>query len=335
MIFENYSLKKHNTFGLDIKARFFASPENKKNIIELLRMGEFLKTKPLILGSGSNILFTRDFDGLVIKPEIKDITLVKETDDSVFLRAGAGVVWDDFVAYCTDRGWGGVENLSGIPGTVGASPVQNIGAYGSEAKDCIEYVEYLDLDSLKKVTLSGKDCGFGYRDSVFKNSLKSQTLIMHVTFILSKHPTLNIGYADLSDFFKDRECKGVNDIREAVIEIRNKKLPDPAVIGNAGSFFKNPVVEITKAEQLKKLYPTLKTFPAGEGLSKLPAAWFIDQCGYKGKRSGNAGVHSNQPLVLLAYEGARAEEILNLATEIINTVRERFGIEISPEVNIF
>jgi len=334
MLIENYSLKRHNTFGLDIRASFFASPDNEEKLIKLLRMSVSQSKQPLIIGSGSNILFTGDFEGLVIKPEIKDITLVKETNDCIYLRAGAGVVWDDFVSYCVNRGWGGVENLSGIPGTVGASPVQNIGAYGSEVKDCIENVEYLDLESLKKVTLSGKDCGFGYRDSVFKNRLKSKTVIMHVTFILSKYPILNIGYADLSEFFRYRVCKSVNDVREAVVEIRNKKLPDPAVIGNAGSFFKNPVVDIKKAEELKKLYPTLKTFPAGEGLSKLPAAWLIDQCGYKGKRSGNAGVHSNQPLVLLAYEGARAEEILNLANEIINTVREKFGVEISPEVNI-
>ncbi len=335
MLIENYSLKKHNTFGLDIKASFFASPDNEEKLIKLLEICPFRNEQLLIIGSGSNILFTGDFYGLVIKPEIKDITIVKENDESVLLRVGAGVEWDDFVSYCVNRGWGGVENLSGIPGTVGASPVQNIGAYGSEAKDCIENVEYLDLESLKKVKLSGKECGFGYRDSVFKNRLKSKTVIMHVTFRLSKYPIINIAYTDLSEFFKEKECKSVNEVRDAVVEIRAKKLPDPAAIGNAGSFFKNPVVDITKAEQLKNLYPTLKIFPAGEGRCKLAAAWLIDQCGYKGKRTGNAGVHSKQPLVLLAYEGAKAEEILTLANEIIDAVRDKFGVEISPEVNIY
>lgn len=333
-ITENYPLKKHNTFGLDIRARYFAEPVNEDDIIKILSDPCYKKMETLILGSGSNILFTRDFDGLVIKLQINDISITGESSGSVYVRAGAGVNWDSFVSFCADRGWGGAENLSWIPGTVGASPVQNIGAYGAEAKDIIEAVEYIDKENLRKVTIKGEECRFGYRESIFKKELRSRAIITFVTFRLAKIPVLNTGYADLVQYFSKKSCNSVHDVREAVIEIRKLKLPDPSVTGNAGSFFKNPVVGQEKAAALKSEYPTLNTYPAGEGLCKLPAAWLIDQCGFKGKRFGNTGVHERQPLVLLAYEGAKASELLELASNIIDKVRDRFGVEISPEVNI-
>ncbi|MCK9304583.1 MAG: UDP-N-acetylmuramate dehydrogenase [Bacteroidales bacterium] len=335
MIIQNYSLKKHNTLGLDANARFFTTPHDENQLRKVLSENRFRNIPLLVLGSGSNILFSNDFDGLVVRLEINDISVTGDDDKSVYVRAGAGINWDNLVSFCTDRGWGGAENLSWIPGTVGASPVQNIGAYGSEVKDIIYSVEYLERESLNKVTLKGSECKFGYRDSIFKRELKSTAIITYVTFRLKKFPDLNTGYADISAYFNQRSCKSINDIREAVIAIRKDKLPDPSVTGNAGSFFKNPVVKIEKAEELKNLYPSLKIYPAGEGMCKLPAAWLIDQCGFKGKRFGNVGVHEKQPLVLLAYKGAVAAELLELSSLIIREVRGKFGIEISPEVNIF
>jgi len=333
MITENYSLKNNNTFGLDVKARYFASPASVEMARDLILDPVYGSLPKLVLGAGSNILFTDDYNGLVIKPYIKDISISGEDKEFVWLRSGAGVVWDDFVSYCVDRGWGGVENLSWIPGTVGAAPVQNIGAYGAEAGDIIDSVEYIDMKSGKLVEIRGEECHFGYRDSVFKHSLKSVAMIVYVTFRLNKKPVLNTRYADLSEYFGEN-APSLQDVREAVIEIRKKKLPDPAVTGNAGSFFKNPVVPAEQAERLKRDNPSLKLYPAGEGYCKLPAAWLIDQCGFKGKRVGNAGVHMNQALVLLAYQGATASELLLLADEIMTTVKRRFGVDISPEVNI-
>jgi UDP-N-acetylmuramate dehydrogenase len=233
-----------------------------------------------------------------------------------------------------DRGWGGLENLSLIPGCVGAAPVQNIGAYGSEAKDTIVKVEFVELAGGAVKSLKGDECKFGYRDSIFKNELKGKVAITFVTFSLSKVPVVNSSYADLTRALESIAQPTIKDVRNIVIDIRRTKLPDPAVVGNVGSFFKNPVIQEELALSIQKDNPSLKIFPAAKGFCKVPAAWLIDNCGFKGKRFGNVGVHENQPLVLLAYEGAKGEELLALAHEIQQAVKERFNIEIEPEVNI-
>ncbi len=331
---ENKDLKKLNTLGLAAKAKWYAEPSDKASIIALLSDNKFKGSPVLIIGSGSNLLFSGDYQGLVIHPVLRDITTLREDGNYIYLRAGAGVEWDEFVAYCVDRGWGGVENLSLIPGCVGASPVQNIGAYGSEVSDTIELVEYINLETLEECQISADDCRFGYRDSVFKRELKSKTIITHVVFRLSKYPVINARYADVAAELAGIVNPGLYDVRKAIIDIRRRKLPDPAVMGNAGSFFKNPVIESQRALELQRDYPTLKLFPAPQGFNKIPAAWLIEQCGFKGIRKGNVGVHPNQALVLVAFEGATGNELLELSAEIQNCVNEKFGIKIDPEVNI-
>jgi len=334
MITENKELNKLNTLGLKAKARWYAQPADVTSIKSLLSDTRFKGMQILVTGSGSNLLYSKDFNGLLIRPDITSITVTGEDENSVYLRAGAGINWDTFVAYCVDRGWGGVENLSHIPGCVGASPVQNIGAYGSEVADTVVCVEYIDLETHTDHYISKNECRFGYRDSIFKRELKSKTIITYVTFCLSKFPVINANYSDVATELSGINKPGLNDVRKAIIDIRKRKLPDPEVIGNAGSFFKNPVVPENMAISLQNENPTLKIFPAPSGFSKIPAAWLIEQCGYKGKRFGNVGVHPNQALVLVAYEGATGEELINLAHSIQNSVFDKFKIEIEPEVNI-
>ena len=304
---------------------------------KLLQLGEeedFKSINKMVTGSGSNILYKGDFNGLLVHPDMKEIKITGDDSKSIFLRVGAGVEWDDLVAYTVDRGWGGLENLSLIPGCVGAAPVQNIGAYGSEAKDTIVKVEFVELEGGAEKSLSGEECKFGYRDSIFKNELKGKVAITFVTFCLSKEPVVNSNYADLTRALENIKNPTIKDVRSIVIDIRRAKLPDPAVIGNVGSFFKNPIISEELAISIQKDNPSLKIFPTSKGLCKVPAAWLIDNCGFKGKRFGNVGVHENQPLVLLAYEGAKGEELLALAYEIQQTVKDKFNIEIEPEVNI-
>ncbi len=334
-IFQNHNLKKLNTLGLNAYSRYFASPASLDELKRLLENQEYKNIPKMVIGSGSNILFSKDFDGLMIHPSMMEIKIVKDTDESVYLRAGAGVVWDDFVTYTVDRGWGGLENLSWIPGCVGAAPVQNIGAYGVEAKDSIYEVEFIDIDTLCENRIKGDECNFGYRDSIFKRELKSRVVITFVTFKLTKYPRINSNYADVSEALKGFEHPTLQNLRDIIIDIRKRKLPDPAVVGNAGSFFKNPVVPEEIALSVQAVNPTLRLFPSAPGFNKIPAAWLIEQCGFKGKRFGNVGVHSNQPLVLLAYEGAKGEELIELSSTICRTVKEKFGIDIEPEVNIF
>ena len=328
------SLKTRNTLGLDVYTDWYAAPAAEEELIELFSVEELKNMERLVIGSGSNILFKGDFGGIVIHPDMVEISVEGDNEDAVLLRAGAGVEWDYLVNYTVDRGWGGLENLSLIPGCVGASPVQNIGAYGAEAADSIMSVRYFDTVKLQMVEIDGADCKFGYRDSIFKRELKGRTIITSVLFKLMKYPVINGNYADLSDSLSKIENPGIADIREIVCRIRESKLPDPKVIGNAGSFFKNPVISSEKASVLKDKYPSLKIFPVSDGLSKVPAAWLIDQCGFKGMRRGNVGVHENQALVLLAFDGAKGKELLDLADEIRTAVKERFDIDIEPEVNI-
>jgi UDP-N-acetylmuramate dehydrogenase len=328
------NLKNDNTLHLDAVTDWYSAPSTEGELLDLLSVEEFRNMNRLVTGSGSNILFKGDFNGIVIHPAMNDITIEKNDDQFVYLRVGAGVDWDYFVSYTVDRGWGGIENLSLIPGCVGASPVQNIGAYGAEAADSIVSVTYLDIETLQICELEAADCDFGYRDSIFKRELKGRAIITKVLFKLSKYPLINANYADLNDELSKIDNPTIGDVREIVCKIRESKLPDPNVVGNAGSFFKNPVIPAQQASAIKEENPSLKIFPAGEGLSKVPAAWLIDQCGFKGIRKGSVGVHENQALVLLAFEGAKGKELLDLADEIRAAVKERFNIDIEPEVNI-
>ncbi len=333
-ILKNYNLKNKNTLGLNARTKYYAEPASVEQLKLLLSDDIYRYVPKMVIGAGSNILFKSDFDGLIIFPAIKDIKILREDADFIYLRAGAGVVWDNLVEFAVDRGWGGMENLSSIPGCTGAAPVQNIGAYGAEAKDIIFLVEFLQYDGLVENKLSSGECGFGYRDSIFKRELKGKGVITYVTFRLSKRPSINAGYEDVRQALNNADQPTISQVRSVISSIRSRKLPDPAVVGNVGSFFKNPVVHKTVALHLKELYQDLKLFPAGEDTYKLPAAWLIDKCGFKGTRTGNVGVHANQALVLLAYEGATGEELINLSETIIKTVKERFNVDIEPEVNI-
>jgi len=334
-ILRNENLRNHNTLGLNVFAKYFASPVNKAELSELLSDPHYSSLQKMILGSGSNVLFTSDYDGLVIHPAMPEISVTGEDEKFIYIRVGAGVVWDDLVKYTVGEGWGGLENLSWIPGCVGAAPVQNIGAYGVEAKDTITEVEFTDITTGEEIMIKGEDCRFGYRDSIFKRELKSKTIITYVSFRLSKFPVINSEYADVDQALQGFDHPTLQNLRDIIIDIRKRKLPDPAEVGNAGSFFKNPVVSEDVANLIRLSHPTLKIFPATEGFCKIPAAWLIEQCGFKGKQYGNVGVHSIQPLVLLAYKGAKGEELIRLSDMIRKTVFEKFGVEIEPEVNVY
>ncbi|MHC1780712.1 MAG: UDP-N-acetylmuramate dehydrogenase [Bacteroidales bacterium] len=327
-------LKRFNTLGLSVKCDWFAQPQSNEEVIAILKDPRFNSLPKLVTGSGSNILYNGDFKGLVIHPDIMEISITGKSSDHVYVRSGAGVDWDDLVEWCVDRGWGGLENLSLIPGCVGASPVQNIGAYGCEVKDTIESVEFVNMETFEVVTLSAGECRFGYRDSIFKHELKGKAIITYVTFSLTLNPLPNISYKDVNERLAQIKNPGISDVRNAIIAIRREKLPDPAITGNAGSFFKNPVIPETEALKLSLEYPSLKLFPASPSFSKIPAAWLIEQCGFKGIREGNVGVHPNQALVLVAFEGATGPEILALAQKIKRAVKTRFDIDIEMEVNV-
>jgi len=331
---ENISLKDHNTFDIDVKAKHFANLSSVHNIQEFCKHKKY--DKFLILGGGSNILFTKDFNGIIVKIENKGIEIIEEDEKHVFVKAAAGEIWDDLVEFCVKNNYGGIENLSNIPGTVGAAPIQNIGAYGVELKDVFIQLEAIEISTGKTRTFSKNECEFGYRSSVFKNELKGKYIITSVTIKLSKSPTLSFEYGAMRDELKrlNIENPGLKDIRQAVINIRSSKLPDPAIIGNAGSFFKNPVVENKKLEALKRDYPNIPSYKQNEYSVKLAAGWLIDQCGWKGKSIGNAGVHKDQALVIVNHGGASGQEILSLAENIQESVHKHFGISLVPEVNI-
>jgi len=332
----NFSLKQFNTFGIDVSARYYVQITTENELIDVLNRVEYKKVPKLVLGGGSNILFTRDFDGLVLHNKIKGISIATENDTSVYLKAGAGEQWHDLVQYTVARGWGGLENLSLIPGSVGAAPVQNIGAYGVELKDCMESLEAIHITTGEKAIFTNQDCVFGYRDSIFKQDFKGKFVITSVLFKLEKNPHLNLSYGAISDTLKEMNVikPTVKDVSDAIIRIRKSKLPDPAVIGNAGSFFKNPEISEEQFAQLKLQYPTIPSFPCEPGKVKVPAGWLNEQCGWKGKMIGNAGVHKHQALVLINSGNAKGEEIKNLSLEIKKSVLEKFGIQLETEVNI-
>ncbi|MGE0088005.1 MAG: UDP-N-acetylmuramate dehydrogenase [Bacteroidales bacterium] len=331
---ENFSLKKYNTFGFDIKCAYFSIFLNTNELKDTLLFAKEKKISLLILGGGSNVLFTGDYNGLIIQPAIKGIEIVSETTDYVDLRVGAGENWDEFVDYCVRHNWYGIENLSLIPGFVGTCPIQNIGAYGVEVKDTITKVETIEINTLKEHLFLNTECKFGYRDSIFKRDLKGKHIITHVHFRLKKNGAFLLNYGNLTDELKKFDSFNLKNVRQAVINIRESKLPDPKVMGNAGSFFKNPEVETNIFEQLKNQYPAIPSYPQGNGRVKVPAGWLIEQTGWKGKSIGNAGVHSKQALVLVNLGNATGIEILNLAREIQKSVNQKFGIQLEMEVNI-
>ncbi|MEO6734385.1 MAG: UDP-N-acetylmuramate dehydrogenase [Ferruginibacter sp.] len=340
MIHENFSLKKYNTFGIDALARYFSSFTNMDELKELLEFNQpsTINHQPstLILGGGSNILFTKNFGGLVIKNEVHGIDKINEDEEHVFIKAGAGVNWHQLVVHCINNNWAGMENLSLIPGNTGASPMQNIGAYGVEIKDIFFELEAFHLHENKIVKFNLNDCEFGYRESVFKQKFKNEFAIINVTFRLSKNPKLNTSYGAIEQELAAMQVTelSIQAISQAIINIRSSKLPDPAEIGNAGSFFKNPEIAADHFEKLKNNFPKIVGYTLPNGKIKLAAGWLIEQCGWKGYRKGDAGCHAKQALVLINYGNAKGGEILLLSQEIIASVNEKFNVLLEKEVNI-
>lgn len=334
-VIENYSLKLLNTFGIDVKAKFFAEISNQSDLEALFAQKVFLG-KHLLLGGGSNILFVQDFDAYVLKISSKGIEVLKEDSEVVVIKAQAGEDWDSFVEFCVNKGYGGIENLSLIPGNVGSCPIQNIGAYGVEVKDVIESVEVYEKSTLERRVLSNSQCCFGYRNSIFKNESKDKYIITSVTFRLSKNSKVNIEYGAIKQELSSlgMSYPEIKDVRQAVCNIRNAKLPDYKLLGNAGSFFKNPVISSSQYHSLIKNFPKLVSYKLDDDLVKVAAGWLIEQAGWKGYREGDAGVHEKQALVLVNYGNASGKDILNLSKEIIDSIASKFGVLLEREVNI-
>ena len=330
--FHQISLRTRNSFGVDQQAARLVEFETPEDLRTLFAAG--IPEKWTVLAGGNNILFTRDYDGVLLTPVARGITLLSDDGDEVRVRADAGVEWDDLVEWAVGRGLWGIENLSLIPGKAGAAPVQNIGAYGCETKDAIRRVEMYCVETGAMLTLDAAHCGFGYRESVFKHDLKGRAIITAVEIALTHTPRPRLGYGDVEREVEARGGATLRNIREAICAIRRAKLPDPAVLGNAGSFFKNPVVGAAAAERLLAEYPDMPHYPAPEGRVKLAAGWLIDRAGMKGRRKGAVGVHERQALVLVNHGGATGGEVIAFAHEVQERVREKFGIEIDTEVNI-
>lgn len=333
---ENYSLKNLNTFGINAFCRYFTEFNTIDSLKETLEH-KFAKThQKLILGGGSNVLFTKDFDGIVLKNNISGIEKIKEDENHVYIKAGAGVNWHSFVTYCIENNLAGVENLSLIPGNTGASPMQNIGAYGVEVKDVIESVHGIFTNDLTEFTLTNSACKFTYRESIFKHELKNKAIITHVIYRLNKTPKFNTSYGAIEQELEKMGIKelSIKAISNAVCNIRRSKLPNPTEIGNAGSFFKNPTVDITTFEKLKTQFTDIPNYPQADGSIKLAAGWLIEQCGWKGFRKDDFGVHKLQALVLVNYGNAKGGDIYRLSEDILQSVKEKFGVTLEREVNI-
>jgi UDP-N-acetylmuramate dehydrogenase len=339
---ENKPLDDLNTFGIVTGAKYFAEVTSIEDFIQLTKTDIYRQHKKLVLGGGSNILFTRCFDGIVVKNSIKGITVVSESETEVIVKANAGEVWHSFVQWCIANNYAGIENLSLIPGLVGAAPMQNIGAYGVEIKDVFHQLDALDMVTAQPATFNLADCAFGYRESAFKNRLKDQYFITAVSFRLTKLSSpkaiyqFKTDYGDIKHTLSEMQAYtlSIKAISDAVCKIRSSKLPDPKELGNAGSFFKNPSVPQSKYEELVMQYPVMPSYPQKDGTVKIPAGWLIEQCGWKGKVVGHTGSHKSQALVLVNYGNATGSEIWNLALEIKKSVAEKFGIDINPEVNV-
>lgn len=334
VILKNYSLKPYNTFGLEVLATNLIRVRSGKALREALQ----LNLQPLfILGGGSNVLLTKKVDGLVLKNEIKGIKIKKESNKSVTIAVGGGENWHELVLWSVQKGFGGLENLSLIPGTVGAAPIQNIGAYGVELSSIFKKLEAIDLSTGKKQVFKKKDCQFGYRESIFKKALKGKYFITKVYLKLSKkNHQLNTSYGAIQDRLQTKGIQhpNIKDISDIVIAIRSEKLPDPATLGNSGSFFKNPEIPQEQFRTLQQAFPDIIHYDLPDNKVKIPAGWLIEQCGWKGKKVGNTGAYSKQALVLVNYGGATGEEVKNLAFQIMDSVKQKFGIALNPEVNI-
>lgn len=337
MIQENVNIQAHNTFGVDCTTKYFARFRSIKDLQELLANPILKNNELLVLGGGSNMLFTKDFQGLVLKNELTGIYVTKEDANHIWIEAMAGESWHDFVLFAIDHDYGGIENLSLIPGSVGAAPMQNIGAYGVEIKDVFHELEAIHIETGEMVRFTRKRCKFGYRESVFKNILKNQYIITSVTLKLTKNHEVNTTYGAIEAQLKEKNVTRptIKHISDAVIAIRQSKLPDPALIGNAGSFFKNPVISQAEFKEIIAKYPEVSHYKLDNGTVKLAAGWLIDQAGWKGKTFENYGVHKNQALVLVNYGGAKGEDIFDLSTQILRDVKEKYGVELEREVNIF
>lgn len=334
---ENFSLKAFNTFGIDVNARFFTEISSIDQYLTIVTEGKFASLPHLFLGGGSNVLLTKDVYALVVKVSLTGIELFKEDEDHVWLKAGAGVIWDDFVQYTVQNNWSGIENLSLIPGTVGAAPMQNIGAYGVEIKDTFDHLEALNLSTLQIEKFEKEDCLFGYRESFFKLAGKGKYLITSVCFQLNKKANLKTSYGAIQVVLKEKNIlhPSIKDVADAVIAIRQSKLPNPKEIGNSGSFFKNPTVSKLEANRLMETFEGIPSYPVVDSTDvKFPAGWLIEQAGWKGFRDGDAGVHSKQALVLVNYGNASGIEIVQLSEKIKKSVLEKFGVYLETEVNI-
>jgi UDP-N-acetylmuramate dehydrogenase len=332
---EYVSLRDLNTFGLESEARYFADVKSEEELKSVLENPLYKSLPRFVLGGGSNVLLTQDVNALVIHPIIKGIEIIKEDSSTVWLRIGGGEVWHNLVMYCVSNNFSGVENLSLIPGTVGAAPMQNIGAYGVEVKQVIERVEAISINTGEKRIFSNEECQFGYRESIFKKELKDQYIITHVVMKLEKNPVFRIEYGDIRSTLEEMEVKelSIRAISDAVIRIRQSKLPDPAKIGNAGSFFKNPEIDPSIYNRLKERFPGMPGYSTASERVKVPAGWLIEQAGWKGYRDGQIGVHERQALVLVNYGGGRGEDIKALAEKIKNSILDLYGIGLSTEVN--
>ena len=332
IIKEHASLKPFNTFGIEAACRYWVESDKEEEWIDFVTAratGEVF-----VLGGGSNVLFTTDFPGMILHPTMKGIEIEEENATEIFPRVGAGMAWDDLARWAVERGYGGVENLSLIPGNVGATPVQNIGAYGAEIGERIARVEAIDLVNGRKRMIRGEDCRFGYRDSIFKNEWKDRFMIARVTYRLSKVPRFQLDYQGVREEVERLGGVSLANVRQAIIRLREARLPDVKELPNAGSFFKNPVVEKEIADRLAKDFPGMPAYPAGEGKAKLAAGWLIEQAGWKGRSEGKAAVHEKQALVLVNKGGAAGSEIARLANEVKKAVFMKFGVWIEPEVNV-
>lgn len=332
---ENFNLKEHNTFGFPVSTRWYAEVATEEDLNQAISFSRTHQLPLMILGGGSNVLFTQDWEGLVLHIRIMGREVIRESGDTVWVRAGAGENWHDFVLWAIEQGFSGIENLSLIPGCCGAAPMQNIGAYGVELKDVFQELQAYHIQNFRSDCFSLEACKFGYRESIFKQELRGQYVITSITLRLSRTPQLKLTYGDLSAVIRQMGVQkpGIREVSQAVMYIRNKKLPNPKVIGNAGSFFKNPVISSGQFAELVKEFPNIPHYHQPDGI-KIPAAWLIEQCGWKGKFYGNVGVNQMQPLVLVNFGFGRGSEILSLSNHIRQSIREKFAIDLNPEVNV-
>ena len=332
-MFKNYSLKNYNSFRVNHKANFFLKIENNKSLINFLSDKKFENEKKLIIGGGSNILFTKNYEGVILYSCIKGIHILEENDNHIKVKVGSGENWDDFVKFCVSKNWYGIENLSLIPGSVGAVPIQNIGAYGVEVKDYIYDVNGIDLKNNTKKTYSNKSCDFEYRDSIFKRELKNNFFVTEVTFILNKNKKFTLDYSELKNI--NSQSLTIQNVRDKIIEIRNSKLPNPKSLANAGSFFKNPVINIKIAKKIKEKYNDFKYYQINESIVKISAAWLIEKSGWKGHKEKNIGVYNKHALVLVNYSSENGKDIKILSKKIKESVLEKFNVTLEKEVNVF